>query len=113
MRKKGWLALAVALALLAGAWGLHAAQSDPPSGGTGLVLLDSAEGVYVLAVAQRSAADEAGVAPGDYLLSAGESVLDTAAALDALIAQLPPAQRTVPLTLRRGGAVLRLSLPLN
>ena len=113
MRKKGWFALAVALAMLAGAWGLYAAQSDPPSEGTGLVLLDSAEGVYVLAVAQRSAADQAGVAPGDYLLSAGETVLDTAAALDALIAQLPPAQRAVPLTLRRDEGVLRLSLPVK
>lgn len=51
----------------------------------GLILLDDAEGVVVLAVQDRSMADQAGILPGDVLLRANDTPLHTIAELEQLM----------------------------
>ncbi len=93
--------------------GLHR-EKQLPQGGSGaalgLMLLEKEphRGLYVLAVTQESQADRAGIHPGDYLLQSGDTPLQTTAQLDRLI---DAAQDTLPLTLRRDGRQLQVSLP--
>lgn len=91
MRGKARWALAAAVLLLAAGVFLvirqEAAEPEKETAGSaalGLMLLDDDQGVYVLAVADQSPADEAGVAPGDYLLQAGGEAILTAEQMNDL-----------------------------
>lgn len=77
------------------------------SAAMGLVLLDEANAVYVLAVTDQSAAYRAGVMPGDYILSAGGVPVQDAATLDALI---DGQREALELLIRRSSGELRLTL---
>ena len=111
--KLRWAMLAAALLglLLAGVL-LHEMPQDPPravdSAALGLLLLDAEEGVYVLAVSERSLADQAGLLPGDCILCAGDEALGEAMGLNRLLEQ---GQESLPLTVRREDNVIRLDLP--
>ena len=111
--KLRWAMLAAALLglLLAGVL-LHERPQDPPravdSAALGLLLLDAEEGVYVLAVSERSLADQAGLLPGDCILCAGDEALGEATGLNRLLEQ---GQESLPLTVRREDNVIRLDLP--
>ncbi|MBQ8200628.1 MAG: PDZ domain-containing protein [Clostridia bacterium] len=89
-RKLAAMAVIVSFVLLTGGYMTpEAAQGSgtrpKKSADMGLMLLDQEEGVYVLAVAERSPADRAGVVPGDYLLLAGDEPLQNAAHLDEMM----------------------------
>ena len=104
------LAAALLGLLLAGVL-LHERPQDPPwavdSAALGLLLLDAEEGVYVLAVSERSLADQAGLLPGDCILCAGDEALGEATGLNRLLEQ---GRERLPLTVRREDAVIRLEL---
>ncbi len=101
------IALMVSLALLAGCLKQpQTAATD--SAALGLLLLDAEDGVYVLAVSDRSPAHQAGLQPGDCLVLADGVPLESASAFNDL---LPRGQETILLTVRRGGQELRLELP--
>ena len=111
-----WGAAVLVLAMLVIAGCLHGVRREVPtapsgsSAGLGLMLLEKENdaGLYVLAVTQDSPADRAGVHPGDYLLRAGETELQKASQLDAL---LESGEGELLLTLRRDGKQLQLNLP--
>lgn len=112
-----WLALAfAALVLAAGLWSwLSASRKEQDAGGVssaalGLVLLESEQGVYVLAVSDKSPAWYAGLEPGDVILASGETQLSIPSALDAL---LETADSALPLTIRREGTEQMLLLPVR
>ena len=106
-------ALSLALAVLAAGLLYVFRQEDAPiSGGSsaalGMMLLEKEKGLYVLAVTQDSPADKAGISPGDYLLRAGETALDSVEQLDLMT---DAAERELSLLLRRSGEELRIRLP--
>lgn len=113
MKKRIWVMAAAMLLLGLLLWqGLHR-EAQQPSGGSGaamgLMLLERepSRGLYVLAVTQDSPAARAGIRPGDYLLMAGDTVLENAAQLDALIGDMAE----LSITLGRDGQQLQLTLP--
>ena len=87
----------------------EAPQTEASGAALGLMLLEkeTPRGLYVLAVAQESPADKAGIHPGDYLLQAGDAQLETAAQLDELITST----EALPITLLRDSRKLNLTLP--
>lgn len=114
MKKVAVGALVAVLALLC--WMLLAApctQDDVSMTGAaakGLLLLDDEQGVYVLAVTDKSPAALAGVEPGDYLLSAGGLPIDKAQRLDEMMAQM---KEPLQLRLRRNNAEVLITLPVR
>ena len=116
MRKfLSWLAVELLLvALIVGVWfGLNETKSftDVSAGGSaalGLVLLDSENGVYVLAVSDKSPAHHAGLQPGDVILTAGEMPLEEPSTLDQLVNK---AEKNLLLTVQREKQVVKLTLP--
>ena len=94
-----WMIFVLVLLLAgAGLWFGCTRSASPPSaeGATsmaalGLVLLDSEEGVSVLAVKDKSPAEYAGIHPGDLLLQANGHPFSTILQLEAL---LPPAKQS-------------------
>lgn len=85
-------------------------EAEDSAAGIGLMLVEDAQGLYVLAVTQDSPADKAGVRPGDYLLSAGGQALDSAARLETLLEGDPP---LLQLLIRRNGQALTVVLRMN
>jgi len=118
MRKSmQWLIPCLAVLLLAlcvCAWGTGLRDAPEPEGvssaSLGLVLLESERGVYVLAVSDRSAAWYAGLQPGDVILSAGNAPLESAAALDGLLAG---ENDTLMLAVLRDQQLLQLELTVR
>lgn len=115
MRK--WMAVLVVLAVLAS--GAMLALLRTPalpeteaanSVALGLLLLDGEDGVYVLAVSAGSAADQAGLQPGDCILRAAEIPLADVAAFNRFLAS---DGRSTPLTIERNGRILNLRLLLR
>lgn len=114
--KKGICIVVLVVLVLAGGMllqGLHREEALPQGGSgaaLGLMLLEKEPplGLYVLAVTQESPADKAGIHPGDYLLKSGDTPLQTAAQLDAMI---DAAADVLPLTLGRDGQQLQVRLP--
>lgn len=82
-------------------------NSGGGSASLGLVLLGAEQGVYVLAVSEQSPAAQAGLEPGDYILSAGGAALEDVAALDERLSL----GGSLALTVRRGDTELALTLP--
>lgn len=85
----------IAAAVLLGAWGYAsffstgtetAHNTASRTADLGLFLLDEEEGVFVLAIAERSPAGRAGFQAGDVLLSAGSVTLTSALQLEELLA---------------------------
>lgn len=114
MHRRIWMAV-LALLLLAAAgigWRSFVTAPEQPaavdSASLGLLLLDAEGSVYVLAVSDRSQADQAGLEPGDCILSAGEKQLPDTAAFNELL-QMNRDQ--LLLTIRRDDRELRLTLP--
>ncbi len=113
-----WMLVLAALALAGlGVWhviresdalpGMEAFQGSSGTAALGLVLVDEADGVYVLAVTSGSMAERAGVHPGDYLLTADGVPLTNAACLNEQAVQAD----TILLTVRREGQVVPVTLP--
>lgn len=115
MRKRGkWmLLLAVTVLLACCVW--HGICSRPSSvtkfsssADMGLVLQGDGKGLYVLAVSENSAAEAAGIVPGDYLLRLGGAELTDAGQMDELLgASGGPSE----LLLLRSGEEIPLTLP--
>lgn len=90
MRKWKWQLLAVLLVLI-GVIACLLCRTPLPqreitdTAELGLILLDDAEGVVVLAVQDRSMADRAGILPGDVLLQANDTLLHSIAELEQLM----------------------------
>lgn len=109
MRKRlmacGVLALLALTALLLA--GIAKPQQDAAYGGAGLVLLDTENGPYVLAVTADSAADDAGVQPGDYLVQVDGKPAESAQQAFLL---LQSAAQHAMLTLRRQGVAITVLL---
>ncbi|MBQ2954491.1 MAG: PDZ domain-containing protein [Clostridia bacterium] len=80
------------------------------SASLGLLLLDQADGVYILAVSDGSAADHAGLQPGDCILHVAQTPLEDVASFNGYLTQQG---QTLPLTIRRNGREMHLSLPLR
>lgn len=78
------------------------------SAALGLVLLDDAERVYVLAVSDQSPAHLAGIEPGDYILKADDRLVADAAMLDEA---LEAGGDQLVLTILRQEREMKLSLP--
>lgn len=86
------------------------AETATSTAALGLVLLDSDEGVFVLAVKDKSTADQAGIHPGDLLLQADGQPFATILQLEALL----PASKQFDLQLmRRPQEVLTVRLRLQ
>lgn len=114
-RQIRWMALLAALILLALGLVLGLKQEEPLSADSsaaslGLMLLEKESGLYVLAVAQGSPAEKAGICPGDTLIAPEREEAADIAWLEALLAT---GEETVPLTLRRDGRELHLLLPVR
>lgn len=87
-----------------------AATAEPSAAALGLVVQDTDNGLYVLAVREGSAADLAGVRSGDYLLSVSGNAVSTADELESLL----PAQEEGSLTfaLLRYGAEVTITVTM-
>ena len=111
-RKAGLAALLLMLMAAAGlllpSGGGDAAWTDSAS--LGLVLLEREDGVYILAVSEGSAADQAGLLPGDCILHVAGGPLADAAAFEQLLKVGSP---SLPMTIRRGTGEMHLALPLR
>lgn len=99
------IVLLLALCLLAGSAVLclrllpgEPAETATRMAALGLMLLDSEEGISVLAVRDSSPADRAGILPGDVLLRADGTRVADILQLEALLAK---AQRQMCLDVRR------------
>ena len=110
-----WIAAAVVLlivCLLATAW---LGQDAPAGTGTplrsaaeaGLVLQEDADGVWVMAVKEGSAAERADIRPGDYLESVRDMSLRDLTALERL---WPAPPEGMTMTLRRDGVCIHTVL---
>ena len=77
----------------------------------GLLLLEDEAGLYVLGVIDGSLACGAGILPGDYLINARGTALNTVSQLEDLLA----AQESdpMPVTLGRQEQTLTVQLPLR
>ncbi len=78
------------------------------SASMGLVLLDRAEGVYILAVSDQSPAHLAGLEPGDTIIASGDAAISSVDALDQL---LGAGEEELSVTILRQGERLELTLP--
>ncbi|MDO4838069.1 MAG: PDZ domain-containing protein [Clostridia bacterium] len=88
-----------------------AATAEPSAAALGLVVQDTDNGLYVLAVREGSAADLAGVRSGDYLLSVDGDTVATADELESLLPEQGKEQLTFAL-LRYGAEVtITVTLP--
>ena len=85
---------------LAGALGLEVAELTAAQRSQ----LDVKSGVLVRAVAPGSSAEQAGLQPGDVILSLGNQSVDNVAALNAAIGKMPAGRPTTVLVLRDGMA---------
>lgn len=99
-------ALALLLAVLAFRDGTEQKETPPGVSGAGLVLLEEAQGLYVLAVIQDSPADQAGIRPGDTLLGTAAEPLTHTERLETLI----EAEQRLLLRLRRDDGELWVQL---
>ncbi len=82
----------------------------PDSAALGLLLQETGGGVYVLAVSERSPAEQAGLRPGDHILRAGDAMMTDAALLSEL---LEAGDEAIPLLVRRTEGDITLTLPLR
>ena len=105
--------LAILLCLLLVAAGVLVLRPAPEravevdSASLGLMLQEADGAVCVLAVSPRSAAEQAGLRPGDRILRAGVTPLTSA----ALFSDLLDDGEELPLTIWRDERELRLTLP--
>lgn len=116
------LILVMALALALAAMGLAIAclcapaqdSAAPPARMTelGLMLLEEEDGVYVLAVTDRSPACRAGIEPGDLLTGVDGESLTEIAQLEAMLQHVPEGG-ALRLGLVRNGASMTLTLPVQ
>lgn len=88
-------------------------NAAPPSRMTelGLMLLEE-DGIYVLAVTDRSPACRAGIEPGDLLTEADGESLTEIAQLEAMLQHVPEGG-ALRLGLMRDGASMTLTLPVQ
>ena len=77
----------------------------------GLLLLEDEAGLYVLGVIDGSLACSAGILPGDYLLNARDTALNTVSQLEELLAE--PEINPIPVTLGRQEETFTVQLPLR
>ena len=89
-------------------------NAAPPSRMTelGLMLLEEEDGIYVLAVTDRSPACRAGIEPGDLLTEADGESLTEIAQLEAMLQHVPEGG-ALRLGLVRNGASMTLTLPVQ
>lgn len=91
MRKR-WIWCLVILLLSAGGWLLFAPEEPaaplaaPTAADLGLLLLEEEGRLVVLGVSEHSAAADAGVEPGDRIVTAAEAPVATVDELEALLA---------------------------
>ena len=114
---KRWIILAmivIAVAAAAISWTCLPVSSSQPgvvsAADLGLLLLDTAEGVSVLGVQNKSLADQADIQPGDILLHVNGSSLSTAEALDNLLGAR--SETTLLIDLQRGNDVFCVKISL-
>ena len=115
MRKvQRWAVLAFVAMLLAGVYHLthwpDAPIEDVSSAALGMMLLEKENRLYVLAVTKGSAAERAGVLPGDYLLRLEDEMLGGMSELEAL---MEDAQEPMELLIRREGQEIFIQLPVK
>lgn len=105
-----WLALLVAAAVVLLPLGslVDRPQQTADDASLGLLLVDEADGLYVLAVSAGSAADQAGFRPGDRILDADGAPVSTSA---IFYERLLTAPSRLHMTVRRQERVLQLVLP--
>ena len=89
-------------------------NAAPPSRMTelGLMLLEEEDGIYVLAVTDRSPACRAGIEPGDLLTGVDGKSLTEIAQLEAMLQDVPEGG-ALRLGLVRDGASITLTLPVQ
>ena len=89
-------------------------NAAPPSRMTelGLMLLEEEDGIYVLAVTDRSPACRAGIEPGDLLTGVNGDSLTEIAQLEAMLQDVPEGG-ALRLGLVRNGASMTLTLPVQ
>lgn len=107
----------IAAAVLLGAWGYAFFFSAPPetednpasrTADLGLFLLDEDGGVFVLAIAEHSAAGRAGFQAGDLLLSVGGVPLISSLQLEELLAD---EDSSLSIRLKRNNEQMNIELP--
>lgn len=118
MEKRLILVMALALAAMGLAMAFLCApareSAAPPARMTelGLMLLEEEDGVYVLAVTDRSPACRAGIEPGDLLTGVNGDSLTEIAQLEAMLQHVPEGG-ALRLGLVRDGASMTLTLPVQ
>ena len=115
---KRWVMAALLLIAAAGivvAWQVFPLFASQPAGSSaaelGMLLLDTDEGISVLAVQSKSVAEQLGICPGDRLLEMNGTPLSTAEALDGLL--MNEGEKNVSLRLQRGTDIFSVFLPSN
>ncbi|MBQ8556305.1 MAG: PDZ domain-containing protein [Clostridia bacterium] len=106
----GMLLLAAVLVVTGLYHGLRREETLPltdSSAAAGLMLLDDAQGVYVLAIMDQSPAYWAGIEPGDYILEAEGVALEDVVQLDEMMSQ---GYHSLRLKLLRDGEGLQVTL---
>ncbi len=108
-----WLLLLLAVILAFAVTAHHLRPDTLPAtdsaAALGLMLLEDESGIYVLAVNTGSAAEKAGIEPGDRITQVqGETVIQ-AAALDEYIAR----EKRLSLTVQRGSRNMQIEIPLR
>lgn len=83
-------------------------DSQPDAAALGLLLLDAEDGLLVLAVSDRSTADQAGLQPGDHILCVEGEVLEEPQKFNDC---LQKGTEAVTLTVRRNEQEIQLRLP--
>ena len=118
MEKRLILVMALALAAMGLALAFLYApvreSAAPPARMTelGLMLLEEKDGIYVLAVTDRSLACRAGIEPGDLLTGVDGKSLTEIAQLEAMLQDVPEGG-ALRLGLVRNGASMTLTLPVQ
>lgn len=82
----------------------HGRRSDPPRPWLGLYATEDEDGVGVASLAPGGPAEEAGLQPGDRILSVGEETAEDLAALWRAVWQAGPAGAVVRMRVARGKA---------
>ena len=118
MGKRLILVMALALAAMGLALAFLCApareNAAPPARMTelGLMLLEEEDGIYVLAVTDRSPACRAGIEPGDLLTGVNGDSLTEIAQLEAMLQDVPQSG-SLRLGLLRDGSPMTLTLPVQ
>lgn len=100
----------LAMCLYYGAQKDESLPAEDSCAAMGFMLLEKGKDLYVLAVTQDSAADKAGICPGDTILLEKENGKGGVSELDALF---QAGEASVTLRILREGSVLHVTIPVR